>query len=229
MSEPGCIEEVPSLAALREAGAQRLDPMRFRYLEVLSRRLEETMQGEVRALVQERLQQALADYAARFQRAQQAAVADQGMQRSAAPAPAAAVRPLVQLSRYLQERTQDAGDGRPCDSEFDAQFDTAFGGEMKSVRRFRQAWSRIAAEDQVELAAGRGPVNAGPLNSHMLVLRSLELMRGLSPDYLQHFLSQVDSLLWLEQAHHNASPGTRPARRNGLRKSEPVTKGCRNR
>lgn len=210
MSEPGCTQEVPSLAALREAGAQRLDPVRFRYLEVLSRRLD-ALQGEVRALVQGRLQQALADYAARFQRAQQAAVDDRGVQRRAAPAPAAAVRPLAALNRYLQERMQDAGDGRAHDAESD--------GEMKSVRRFRQAWSRIAAEDQVELAAGRGPVNAGPLNSHMLVLRSLELMRGLSPDYLQHFLSQVDALLWLEQAHQKASAGTKPARRNGPRKS----------
>jgi hypothetical protein len=32
------------------------------------------------------------------------------------------------------------------------------------------------------------------------MLRSLSLMQSLSPDYLRRFLSQVDSLLWLEQA-----------------------------
>ena len=71
---------------------------------------------------------------------------------------------------------------------------------MKSVRRFSEVWSKIAAEQQVAQAFTRGPENAGPLNAHRLMLRSLALMRSLSPDYLRHFLSQMDSLLWLEQA-----------------------------
>lgn len=219
MTAPACAEAAPSLAALRDAGAQRLDPVRFRYLEALSSRLD-SVHGEARTLVQRRLQQALADYAARFELAQQAAASQREMQRGMPrhAAPAAAERPLAALNRYLRERTRDAGDGAP-NAEFDAEFGTPTGAEMKSVRRFRQAWSRIAAEDQVEQAAGRGPVNAGPLNSHMLVLRSLELMRGLSPDYLQHFLSQADALLWLEQAQQKASAPAKPARRSGPRKS----------
>jgi hypothetical protein len=32
------------------------------------------------------------------------------------------------------------------------------------------------------------------------VLRTLALMRDLSPDYLRRFLSHADTLLWLEQA-----------------------------
>ncbi|MFP5444104.1 MAG: DUF2894 domain-containing protein, partial [Betaproteobacteria bacterium] len=72
--------------------------------------------------------------------------------------------------------------------------------DMKSVRRFSEVWSKIAAEQQVAQAFMRGPENAGPLNAHRLMLRSLALMRSLSPDYLRHFLSQMDSLLWLEQA-----------------------------
>jgi hypothetical protein len=69
---------------------------------------------------------------------------------------------------------------------------------MKSVQRFRETWSRISAVDQVDKAIVRGPENAGPLNSHMLVLRSLGLMREISPDYLRRFLGQVETLLWLE-------------------------------
>ncbi|MFZ2387771.1 MAG: DUF2894 domain-containing protein, partial [Polaromonas sp.] len=42
--------------------------------------------------------------------------------------------------------------------------------------------------------------------SHMLVLRSLALMRKLSPDYLQRFLSHVDTLLWLDQANQKYTP-----------------------
>ncbi|HSW05521.1 DUF2894 domain-containing protein, partial [Aquabacterium sp.] len=37
--------------------------------------------------------------------------------------------------------------------------------------------------------------------SHALVLRSLTLMRELSPDYLSRFMSHIDALLWLEQAN----------------------------
>ena len=57
---------------------------------------------------------------------------------------------------------------------------------------------------------GTVTLNAGPLNSHRLVLRSLEMMRTLSPHYLQHFLSQMDTLLALEQM--NAKPLRAPAR-----------------
>ena len=40
--------------------------------------------------------------------------------------------------------------------------------------------------------------DAGPLNSSRLVHRSLTLMRGLSPEYLQQFLAYADTLSWLE-------------------------------
>lgn len=74
------------------------------------------------------------------------------------------------------------------------------GRELRSAQRFRDTWSRICAEDEVTQAVEQGPENAGPLNSHRLVLRTLALMRDLSPDYLRRFLSHADTLLWLEQA-----------------------------
>jgi hypothetical protein len=46
----------------------------------------------------------------------------------------------------------------------------------------------------------QAPQNAGPINSHMLVLRSLGLMRDASPDYLSRFMGYVDTLLFLEEA-----------------------------
>ena len=45
------------------------------------------------------------------------------------------------------------------------------------------------------------PENAGPLNSQHLVHRSLTLMRDLSPEYLNRFMSYVDALSWLDQAN----------------------------
>ena len=48
-------------------------------------------------------------------------------------------------------------------------------------------------------ALNQAPKNAGPINSHMLVLRALTLMRDISPDYLNRFTSYVDTLLALNQ------------------------------
>ena len=118
-----------------------------------------------------------------------------------APAPAAAparskpqpCAPLVQLNAYLREARQahaePLAEGEVHDPE-----------ELASVRRFRRAWDRSRALERVHHAATRGPANAGPLNSHMLVLRSLDLMRELSPEYLRRFLVQLETLQWLEDA-----------------------------
>ncbi len=186
-----------SLDALRRAGAARLDPVRFHYLEVLSRRVGEAS-GDVQRVLQGKLDQALADYGERFTQAPKTEQAeDLGMLSSAA---------LRQLNQYIEQRLRSTGEaGLPGHDEV--------GGEIKSARRFRATWSRIAAEKQVNDAFGRGPENAGPLNAHMLVLHSLRLMRDLSPHYLQQFLSQVDSLLWLDQVNQKYTLGdAKPAR-----------------
>jgi len=70
--------------------------------------------------------------------------------------------------------------------------------EMKSVQQFRQSWQRMKVQDQVEHALQQGPANAGPLNSHRLVLRTLGLMQDLSPAYLHHFMSHLDTMLLLD-------------------------------
>ncbi len=72
--------------------------------------------------------------------------------------------------------------------------------QLSSARRFKLAWGRGLLDDQLTLAASRKPANAGPLNSHALVLQSLALMQQLSPDYLRRLLVHVESLQWLEQA-----------------------------
>ncbi|WP_436967616.1 DUF2894 domain-containing protein [Burkholderia glumae] len=54
---------------------------------------------------------------------------------------------------------------------------------------FREAWSRLSADQQVQRSLDRVPKNAGPLNSSSLVHRALLLMRELSPEYLRQFSS----------------------------------------
>lgn len=195
---------VASLQTLRRAGAERFDPVRFHYLEVLSRRVDEAS-GEVQCILASKLEKALADYGQRFMQAPSVL----GQQVAATPSPCT---PLVQLNRYIRTITQDLGDrelGRGQGTS----------GDIKSARRFRETWSRIAAEKQVNEAFGRGPENAGPLNAHMLVLHSLRLMRDLSPHYLQQFMSQVDSLLWLDQVNQKYTlADTKPARQSRSRK-----------
>ena len=66
------------------------------------------------------------------------------------------------------------------------------------MRQFRNTWSKLSANKQLAQALDTAPKNAGPINSHMLVLRSLALMREISPDYLNRFMSYADTLLCLD-------------------------------
>ena len=99
---------------------------------------------------------------------------------------------LNALNAHIARASQAAGGGAP-----------STGGpwpELRSARRFRETWERLGAEQAVVQASHRAPENAGPLNSHMLTLRTLSLMSELSPHYLRRFLSSAETLLWMEQA-----------------------------
>ena len=188
-----------TMEALRAEGMHHHDPVRFHYLEVLATRLPLQPQA-VQQVLARRLHQAVADYA-------------KSAQSTSRPSPSttmtapAAQSPLAQLNRDLSAQSK-------ADSDSALTSDGANLSDMKSVRRFSEVWSKISAEQQVVQALQRGPENAGPLNSHRLMLRSLSLMRTLSPDYLQRLLSQMDSLLWLEQANNKPSSlAAKPARR----------------
>lgn len=187
------------LNTLREQGAQQLDPVRFQYLATLAQRLPMQTPG-VALILANKLSAGLSDYEQRLSQV------GSGSKRTMAPS-APTLSPLADLNRYIQTLSSDSVD--PVSHPEHHQQT-----EMKSVRAFSEVWSKIAAEHQVDAAFGRGPENAGPLNSHMLVLRSLELMRALSPDYLRRFLSHADSLLWLEQVNQQyALSDNKPARR----------------
>lgn len=130
--------------------------------------------------------------------------------------------PLAQLNHYIAHHP--GKNSRESLQKYDTDGTDGTDGvfEMRSVRHFRVVWARIKAENQVRKALERGPANAGPLNSHMLVLRCLKLMQSLSPEYLRRFLLQMETLLWLEQANqahqvHQATQG-KSLRRGKARK-----------
>lgn len=72
--------------------------------------------------------------------------------------------------------------------------------DLKSYRLFKETWARHYSDRLVSNAVRELPKNPGPLNSQMLITRSLVIMRNISPDYLKRFVSYVDTLLWLENA-----------------------------
>lgn len=186
-----------TLEALRRQGADQLSPVDFHYMEALERRIP-GQAPKVRHILETKLTLAIAAYQARFEQAQS----------KAAPATTAvAVEPRTALGQLVQSMTQHTSE-----TEFNQWTPASTPRtELKTVRQFRNTWSKLSAQKQVLQALGQAPKNAGPINSHMLVLRSLELMRDISPDYLNRFMSYADTLLCLDQADlsSKASP-TKP-------------------
>lgn len=102
--------------------------------------------------------------------------------------------PLAQLNQYIRSAKAAACEKTALPGEAPDEH------ELLSARRFRRAWETCRTHDEVEEAVARKPANAGPLNSHVLVLHALGMMQTLSPEYLRRFLAHAEALQWLEQA-----------------------------
>jgi hypothetical protein len=87
--------------------------------------------------------------------------------------------------------------------------------ELHASRRFRQAQQKHTTRKVLNKAIHESPDSPGPLNPQMLALRALTRMQELSPDYLNRFVSYIDTLLWLEQS--NIKTG-KPARKKSSRR-----------
>jgi hypothetical protein len=189
------------IAALRERGAARFDPVRFRFIEALSRRAE-GYRGHARNLLDHRLAEALQEYSECFEQAQGEAELAGDLESRCTPSP------LAELAAYIAQRSaaDTEREGKPDDelpanssanSSTDSPAETS--AELKSIRYFRDTWSKLSVDQQLAQALAQAPENAGPLNSHQLVLRAFQRMRDISPEYLHRFMSYVDALLWLDQ------------------------------
>jgi hypothetical protein len=88
---------------------------------------------------------------------------------------------------------------------------TAWRAESPKVQQFKKQLSQISVQKQVRQAMAQAPQNAGPINSHMLALRSLGLMRDASTDYLNRFMGYVDTLLRLEESGTGKPPPKKSA------------------
>lgn len=202
--------------SLRAAGAARFDPVRLHYIDALMKRAT-VHQGSTRHLIDATLDKALSAFKDRFDLARREAgealargteqfphaandlqglfdAGDfRGLQRLLATLKAGGQSAsLAALVRQLEQHSHEHADARP---------DTHPGSrtELKAIRHFRSTWAKLSVDKQVAQALQQAPKNAGPINSHMLVLRSLALMREISPDYLSRFMSYADTLLALDQ------------------------------
>lgn len=191
------------MAALRAAGAATLNATAWHYIEVLAQRMQQQT-GPAQVLLQDKLQALLNTHQS---------------QMAARPGPATApYKPapnrVTPLTALLQEMRQPA-QGGPMGH---AGRPDTWRREKPAVQAFRQQLSKISVQKKVTQAMAQAPQNAGPINSHMLVLRSLGLMRDISPDYLSHFMLHVDTLMHLDEAHSSHAPSTKVRASNPLPK-----------
>lgn len=221
-----------AVAALRARGAERLDPVRFQFIEALARRAAQHS-GAAREVMDGKLAQALQDCGDRLAQAVRvgnpaaddlsnpgagAGVdADPDADSGAAQAPRS---PLADLLRHIALQSPAEADGRPTPAGADLSTAPA---ELRTLRMFRSTWSKLRVDQQLAESLAKLPENAGPLNSNLLVLRSLKLMRDTSPAYLKCFMSYVDALLWLDQASFAAAPAKKIALGSeGVQKRKPA-------
>ncbi|MDR3369160.1 DUF2894 domain-containing protein [Rhodoferax sp.] len=238
MTESGVSEISQQIASLRQLGADQFDPVRFHHLEVLDRRVT-AHQGQVRHLLDGKLAQALVTLKERFELAhidtQHAidqiasehpqAVAD--LQELLQRGDVAAVKQgLIKLKNRvhgtpLGELTQHLAQRRLPEAHAQLSVHPGIRSELKSTQYFRATWAKISIDKRVTQALDQAPKNAGPINSHLLVLRSLALMRDISPDYLNRLTTYVDTLLCLDEM--DKQKPTNP------RKTTPIETGIKSR
>lgn len=190
-----------AIEALRSEGKGRVDPVRLRHMELIAQRLPQQTEA-VRRVLAARLRRWLDDVPA---------ASPASLPAASRPVSAKPPSPLLELTRRL------TADVAPEHALVHAHAPRR--PELKATQRFRETWARVAADRQVAQAFTRAPDNAGPLNSHLLVLRSLSVMRELSPDYLRRFMSHLDALQWLDLV--TQKPLARPARAVRPRRTKP--------
>lgn len=210
-------------ASLRDEGGKCFDAAGWHYLETLARRAA-AHEGSVRRMLEAKLERSLGAFAERFVQARTAAaelLAATGIKHPQAAAELQGLfadgdfKGLRHLSATLEARVQCAqlselvsqlqpslaGTAGHAPAHHSISRTAATGSpnlELKIVRESRATWARMSVDKQLALAMKQAPKNAGPINSHMLVLRSLAMMQAISPDYLSRMVSYVDTLLSLD-------------------------------
>ncbi len=196
------------IAALRQAGAADFDPVQFHLLQVLARRA--TVQpASVRRILDCKLVLAIARFQQRLTQGQLKA------KNSITMLPSQSISRPGPLGLLAQQTAQNTLKKTAGQSTKHAQALH----DLKSVQYFRTTWSRLNTTRQLAKAMDQAPKNAGPINSHGLVLKSLALMRDASPDYLNRFVSYAETLLILD--HYDGGRPVRALTKRSAKTSKP--------
>jgi hypothetical protein len=201
------MDPVAMIDAWRERGDHRFDPVRFRFIEALARRAA-AHDGGARRILDDKLVQRVAAYREALEAPRAATARQEDPPRRGA---------LAELVDHIARHASDPEGGA---APSHAASGLAPLHELKTLRYFRGTWSRLSADRRLTQSLAKVPENAGPLNSHHLVHQSLTLMRDLSPEYLNRFMSYVDTLLWVDQANAGSASATAsPPRAENHRKA----------
>ena len=189
-------DALATLAAWRERGDARLDPVRFRMIESMAQRAA-SHQGPARQVLDDRLAALMTAFAQDVSRAAQ-------VQAAKPQAPASTGGPLARLLDYIRQHAPSHAKPEPAAAS-EALSTTP--GELEALRYLRSTWSRLSADKRLTQSLAKVPDKAGPLNSHHLVHRALASMRETSPEYFHRFVSYVDGLLALDQMSQATTAG----------------------
>lgn len=202
----------------RDSGADRADPVRFRFIEALARRAS-AYDGEARRRLEQRLAALVADYGDVLSRVQtEAPASGKSLRRADTRSDLAALTARLGQGAHPEDALpEDAPpNAHPATHRGALPASQAPGTPRTPAARnghrarhaepaladyFRDTWARVSVDRQLRDSQAGVPENAGPLNTNHLVHRSLSLMREVSPGYLEQFLSYVDALSWLEGMH----------------------------
>ncbi len=191
------------LAVWRVAGADRLHPARFRFIEALAVRAARH-DGSTRQLLDARLGALMAAYADALARHEAAAPADDTRAMASVGGALAPLLGTMAAARHAQGGDEGASP------------------QLPALAEFRRIWAELLGERRLRQSLAPQPADAGPLNSGVLVHRAIAHMRATSPEYLRHFLSYTDHLGWLERLYLERAPApatlTGPGRRAAPRK-----------
>jgi hypothetical protein len=191
-----------TLDTWRERGADRVDPVRFHFIDALERRAARHG-GEARRILDERLAGLLNEYAGHIERTA-SSTDDDGAHVANEPAAHSTLQSLVD---YLASQDHvPVAIGLPRAASYP---------ELPALDYFREVWSKVRTEKQMRQSLEQVPGNAGPLNSSSLVHRALSMMRVVSPGDLKQFLSYVDALSWMEQINSGTASAAKDTPRAG--------------
>lgn len=97
------------------------------------------------------------------------------------------LEPAASLAEAIQQQQQEL-------------FPRSQSDELRSAQRVREVLLKQNAGSLIQQARQKAPQESGPLNPQRLALHSLVTMGELSSQYLQRFVSYIDTLSWLEEA-----------------------------